>query len=211
MRKLVDDIGCAVCLFFCRNPDGSRCEGSKGSIHHIQDGSRRISHNHILPLCHLHHQAGTEGHPSRHSDRGDDGGLAEFEAAYATEMELVVMCEEWINQPYVTGLTDDQTTHDDDSDTDTHADDQPDDGHAREEVERLQTFDTPVHIRITHHRARLCDPDNLNAKGVIDAIVAAKILRDDSAKYVQSIRHDQVKVASYADEKTVITLEEVVS
>ncbi len=122
MDKLTDQVGCVVCLFFCRNPDGSRCEGSEGAIHHILSGQRRISHWHILPLCHKHHQAGTEGHPSRHSDRGDDGGLAEFEAAYATEMELVVLCEEWINQPYVTGLlTDEQAPQDCEKDSATES------------------------------------------------------------------------------------------
>lgn len=207
--RLVDEVGCAVCRF------AMGIEDSPAEIHHIVDGQRRVSHDVVLPLCPIHHRQGIQAHPSRHSVNGCHGGLDAFEQAYGSERTLLEACERWIGHEYSSNyhedrLTDDETTDTDHRDSDPDADDQSDDGDARQEVERLQTFDSPVHIRITHHRARLCDPDNLNAKGVIDAIVAAKILRDDSAKYVQSIRHDQVKVKSYADEKTVLTIEEVI-
>ena len=203
-KVLLEQVGCAVCRFVLR------IEDTPAEIHHLIDGQRRISHMHVLPLCPVHHRQGIEAHPSRHSVNGLHGGLDIFERTYETEMELVIKCEDWINYPYVTGLlNNEQAPQGDDRSTDTHADDQPDDGHAWTKVEQMQAFDTPVHIIITHYRSRLCDPDNLNAKGVIDALVEGGLLFDDSAKEVQSITHDQVKVKSRDEEKTRITIEEV--
>ncbi len=150
-------------------------------------------------MCAVHLRQGTQEHPSRHRVNGGHGGLYAFESAYSDEYTLLDQCELWINQRYATGQDDDEpeTEDADHRDTDTDADNQPDDGDARPEVEQLQTFDTPVHVCVTHHRARLCDPDNLNAKGVIDAIVKAGILHDDTWAFVKSIRHDQIKVMPF--------------
>lgn len=207
-RKLSDQIGCAVCFFYCRHEDGSRVEGSVAQIHHKLSGSKRISHWHVIPLCKMHHDEGRPGNPSFHSIMGKYG-KAEFEETFATEAELIIKCEEWINQPYVSGLLEHEETENSyNRDSNTDANDQPNDGDERHKVEQMQAFDTPVHLRVIHYRARLCDPDNLNAKGVIDAIVKAGILSDDSAKEVTSVTHSQVKVSSYSEEKTRVEIEE---
>ena len=217
MDKLRSEIGCAVCLFIFRI-EGSDCE-----IHHLTSGGYRISHDLVIPLCPSHHRGvnaeqcalAEPGFTYRHSDRGSDGGTAAFEKAYGTEYELLEKCEQWINNNYSHNynadglLPDEQAPQGDDRSAYTDANDQPDDEHARTEVEQLQAFDTPVHISITHYRSRLCDPDNLNAKGVIDALVEGGLLFDDSAKEVRSITHDQIKVKSRDEEKTRITIEEV--
>lgn len=217
-RKLSDQIGCVVCLFFCRHPDGSRVEGSITQIHHLLSGTVRISHWHVIPLCKMHHDEGRPGNPSFHSIMGKYG-KAEFEETYATEMELVMMCEDWINQHYVTGLlTDDEAPQDDTAalsdyrDTDTDADSDGDHIDVQEKpipLLPLQTFGKRVRVTVMHHRVRKADPDNLNAKGALDGFVKAGLLQDDSAKYVEGIYHEQVNVKTYAEEKTVFTLEEV--
>ncbi len=74
-------------------------------------------------------------------------------------------------------------------------------------MEQMQTFTTRVHVHITHYRKRLCDPDNLNCKACIDAAVDMGLLQDDSAKWIESITHTQIKSA---DEKTVMKFTEVV-
>jgi len=203
-------MGCAVCLFHLR------IEDTPAEIHHILEGQRRISHSHVLPLCSIHHRQGTAQHPSRHSVNGCHGGLDIFERTYGTEMELVLRCEEWINQPYVTGLlTDEQAPQGDSDHTDTPADSERTGGVGEVrlvEISPMEMFSRQVRIHVMHHRYRLADFDNLNAKGAIDGLVQAGLLQNDSPKYVQGpILHDQVKVKSYDDEKTVVTIEEVMS
>lgn len=56
-----------------------------------------------------------------------------------------------------------------------------------------QKFDEPVVISFIHHRHRLIDLDNLFTKHIIDQIVEAGILADDSPKEVKEIRHTQIK------------------
>lgn len=221
-RKLSDQIGCVVCLFHCRHPDGSRVEGSITQIHHILSGGYRISHDHVLPLCKMHHDEGTPGNPSRHSIMGKYG-KAEFEAKYGDEMELVLECEEWINIDYCTGsdnntkalITDEQqeiTQDDDDHYTGADADSERDSGYG--EVEPIQVCESKAtHNRyiatVVHYRFRLADSDNLNAKGALDGFVNAGVLEDDAPKYIEETRHRQVKVENYAQEKTEITLREI--
>jgi len=67
-------------------------------------------------------------------------------------------------------------------------------------------FDRPVNILIESHVKRLRDPDGNFCKYFIDAIVDRGLLQDDSAQFVQEIRHRQVKSK---EEKTVIILSEV--
>lgn len=208
-QKLADQIGCAACFFYCRNPDGSRVEGSVTQIHHLLSGGNRISHWHVLPLCKYHHDEGKPGYPSFHSILGNYG-KAEFEATYATEMELVIQCEEWINQPYVTGLlTDEQAPQGDDNSTDTDAHVEPDTGDEIERSNEVKAFDQAVRLDFVHYRYRLADPDGLSVKACIDGIVEAGLLVDDSAKEIEAITHRQIKIPRTQEERTVITIEEV--
>ena len=57
------------------------------------------------------------------------------------------------------------------------------------------------------YRARLCDPDNIVVKGVLDGLVDAGVLPDDSAEFVSGLTVEQVKCRK-ADERTVIIVEQ---
>lgn len=70
-------------------------------------------------------------------------------------------------------------------------------------------FNSPVDIFVNHYRTRLLDQSNLNAKAAEDAIVASGVLRDDSLKEVREVRHRQIKVKDYSEEKTVIMIRPV--
>lgn len=67
-------------------------------------------------------------------------------------------------------------------------------------------FNSRVRITFYHKRLRLADPDGLSGKAAIDAIVANGILPDDSAKYVEEVRHFQVKGRP---EETRVVIEEI--
>lgn len=71
-------LGCIV----CRNEGVS---SGPASPHHLLDTGRRINHFHTIPLCHRHHQEGsnTPAWVSRHPWR------AEFEKRYGSELELL--------------------------------------------------------------------------------------------------------------------------
>lgn len=95
MEQLLDQIGCAICSFELG------IENSVGEIHHIVEGGKRISHNHVIPLCRVHHREGTAEHPSRHSVNGKHGGRVVFEQHYGvTEGELLQKCESWLDRAY---------------------------------------------------------------------------------------------------------------
>lgn len=67
-------------------------------------------------------------------------------------------------------------------------------------------FDRPVSITLHSHRKRLCDEAGISEKYVIDSLVAAGILQDDSPRWVKKIDHIQVKSK---EEKTIIIIEEI--
>lgn len=67
-------------------------------------------------------------------------------------------------------------------------------------------FTSRVHITFHHIRKRLADPDGLSGKAAIDGIVEAGILPDDSAKFVEEVRHQQIKGSK---EETVIVIQEI--
>ena len=71
-------------------------------------------------------------------------------------------------------------------------------------------FDSPVDVFVNHYRTRLLDPSNCCVKAAEDAIVAGGVLRDDSAKEVREVRHRQIKVKDYEEEKTVVMIRKVI-
>ena len=79
----------------------------------------------------------------------------------------------------------------------------------RMEADEGAAFDTPVDIFVNHYRTRLLDPSNCCIKAAEDAIVAGGVLRDDSAKEVREVRHRQIKVKDYEEEKTVVMIRPV--
>lgn len=68
------------------------------------------------------------------------------------------------------------------------------------------TFSKAVYVSFHSVRKRLADCDNLSGKAVLDGVVEAGVLRDDSPKYVKEVRHSQEQGAV---EKTIITIYEV--
>ena len=70
-------------------------------------------------------------------------------------------------------------------------------------AQALPRFDTPVAIRVTSYRKNKHDTDGLSVKAVLDGVVRAGILADDSAKQVTQITFESVKSS---DERTVIEI-----
>ena len=73
----------------------------------------------------------------------------------------------------------------------------------------MQRFDAPVRISVHHYRHRLCDADGASIKAALDGIVQTGVLRDDSCKEIQEIRHRQIKIPKSENEKTVFRIEAV--
>lgn len=71
---------------------------------------------------------------------------------------------------------------------------------------RRAAFDTPVSIRIDSYRCRLCDVDGISGKAVIDGLVLAKIIADDTTKEVKEVLYSQTKVKNKTEEKVVVTV-----
>ena len=67
-------------------------------------------------------------------------------------------------------------------------------------------FDTPVSIRIHSYRCRLCDVDGVSGKALLDGLVHANVIADDSTKEVVEVLFKQTKVKNKSDEKVVVTV-----
>jgi len=72
----------------------------------------------------------------------------------------------------------------------------------------MQAFSSPVNIVVHSKRRRLADPDGLSAKWVIDAIVEAGIIKDDSTIYVKSVTFSQEKISVSEPETVTVIIEE---
>ncbi len=62
-----------------------------------------------------------------------------------------------------------------------------------------------VHIRIVSIRKRLCDPDNLSPKWLIDCLRYCKVIRDDTPEAI-TLETTQRKAAKNEAEETVIEI-----
>jgi Holliday junction resolvase RusA-like endonuclease len=67
-------------------------------------------------------------------------------------------------------------------------------------------FDSPVSIRIHSYRCRLCDVDGVSGKALLDGLVHANVIADDSTKEVVEVLFKQTKVKNKSDEKVVVTV-----
>ena len=65
-------------------------------------------------------------------------------------------------------------------------------------------FDRQVSITFIEKRHRLADPDGNCVKYLLDALVSAGILRDDSAKEIGKINKEQIKIGKEYVEETII-------
>lgn len=72
-------------------------------------------------------------------------------------------------------------------------------------------FVSQVDVRVHQARHRLCDPDGASVKAVLDAIVAAGLLRDDGPEEIREVRFTQQKIGTNQIEYTRIVIEEVQS
>ena len=73
--------------------------------------------------------------------------------------------------------------------------------------EEVTPMDTPVRIHIHSRRKREVDADGISAKAVIDGIVHAGLLQDDSPKFVEEVSYSQSKCKSGEEEETIVTIE----
>jgi hypothetical protein len=67
----------------------------------------------------------------------------------------------------------------------------------------------PCRINFHSVRHRLADIDGLSGKAVLDGIVLAGILSDDSPKFVKEVSHSQTKGNKAEAEKTIVTIEHI--
>jgi hypothetical protein len=75
-------------------------------------------------------------------------------------------------------------------------------------AQKAERLNPPFNIHVHVIRERLCDPDGISAKAAIDGLVKARVLPDDSAKYVEKVSYTQEKVVKGEEEKTIITITE---
>lgn len=67
----------------------------------------------------------------------------------------------------------------------------------------IKGFDSLVTITVTSYRKLKHDPDGISVKAVLDGLVRAGILADDSTKYVKEVRLKSIKSK---EEKTIIEI-----
>ena len=80
-------------------------------------------------------------------------------------------------------------------------------GYATFSTNVTPSFDTPVSIRVISYRTRITDPDGISVKAVLDGLVHAGILADDSAKQIKEVTFENRKVKAKEPEKTIIEIE----
>jgi len=69
---------------------------------------------------------------------------------------------------------------------------------------KIKGFASPVRVNFHSVRKRLADVDGISGKAVLDGIVIAGLLPDDSTEYVTSVTYSQEKGA---EEMTIVTIE----
>ena len=75
--------------------------------------------------------------------------------------------------------------------------------------EGVTAFTSPVSIHLHSKRKRLVDADSVSAKAVIDGIVHAGLLQDDSPQFVAEVSYSQEKTAKDESEETIVTIQEL--
>lgn len=83
---------------------------------------------------------------------------------------------------------------------------EPDACHESLAEEEIKGFTSQVTIRVISYRKANHDPDGISVKAVLDGIVRAGILADDSTKQVKEITFESKKSK---EEKTIIEIETI--
>ena len=85
---------------------------------------------------------------------------------------------------------------------------EPDLSHGPLEKEGHAGLDSRCRIEIISYRYRLADADGISAKALIDGLILAEILPDDSPKYVKEVGFSQVKIGKDEMERTEVIIGE---
>lgn len=80
-------------------------------------------------------------------------------------------------------------------------------GHAPFPAKEMPRFDSPVRIVVTSYRSHNHDPDGVSVKALLDGLVQAGILRDDSTKQVESVTLQSIKCKT-GEEKTILEIDD---
>ncbi|MEE8423865.1 MAG: hypothetical protein V3S49_04935 [Thermodesulfobacteriota bacterium] len=86
---------------------------------------------------------------------------------------------------------------------------EPNFGNASLGKEKIKRLATLVSIRVISYRKLKHDPDGISAKAVIDGLVHAGILGDDSWEQVKSVTFESRKTKRCEEEKTIIEIIEI--
>ncbi len=78
--------------------------------------------------------------------------------------------------------------------------------HEPMETQEGQGYDRPVIVRVLERRHRLPDRDGSSFKYLLDAIVSARILRDDKREIVTGIEKVEIKISGDEPEETVVEI-----
>ena len=73
-------------------------------------------------------------------------------------------------------------------------------------AKEIKRLDSRVSVHVHSLRHRLADPDGISAKAVIDGIVKAGILTDDTSKQIKEVSFSQKKISKKQAEITVIEI-----
>lgn len=74
---------------------------------------------------------------------------------------------------------------------------------------KITRLDTPVNIFVHSKRYKNTDPDGISIKAVLDGIVLAGILPNDTAKEIKGIFYTQEKIPRNEQEETIITIKTI--
>jgi len=83
---------------------------------------------------------------------------------------------------------------------------EPNPGDAPHGQKEATRYNGPTCIRISEYRHRKTDFDGSSIKYLIDALVSAKVLFDDSPAFVSKIEKEQIKVPKEESERTVVEI-----
>ena len=74
------------------------------------------------------------------------------------------------------------------------------------EKKKTKGLDTRVNITVTSYRWTKHDPDGISCKAVLDGLIRAGILQDDSTKEIKSIYFESVIIKKTEKEQTIIEI-----
>jgi len=86
-----------------------------------------------------------------------------------------------------------------------------DDGNGTLGKKETPRFNSPVNIRVISYRKARHDTDGVSVKAVLDGIVRAGILADDTSEQIKEITFESRKTKKGEKEKTIIEIDDGLS